>query len=107
MIINQNIIVTKCFFSVFLELIFKTIVLDFFIWCETPSIAILWNMYLNQSLLIINQNIIVTVFLVSLELIFKIIVLYFYDRSEAKRVLYENIVYGVTSEPARPGRHAF
>ena len=26
-----------------------------------------------------------------------------YDRSEAKRVLYENIVYGVTSEPARPG----
>ena len=31
----------------------------------------------------------------------------FYDRSEAKRVLYENILYGVTSEPARPGRHAF
>ena len=30
-----------------------------------------------------------------------------YDRSEAKRVLYENIVYGVTSEPAQPGRHAF
>ena len=26
-----------------------------------------------------------------------------YDRSEAKRVLYENIVYGVISEPARPG----
>ena len=27
-----------------------------------------------------------------------------YDRSEAKRVLYENIVYGMISEPIRPSR---
>ena len=31
----------------------------------------------------------------------------FYDPSETERVLCENIVYGVTSDPARPGRHAF